>query len=317
VVSTKTFSSAASRPALATIALAAGVLAMSAGLTAAAPPPAPSSTEGAVTARRVVVAADEVTRPITADEAPGLFARAAAVRDALGFRVGSTRGGKHVVDRSHGDEYDAVSETDASGGTLSEVRFGAGGRFEVAVRLDRIGMVDRGITPAKAAVLARKSLASLALAPAGAEAVASDEVQGGWQIHWARTQRGVAVRGDETRVHVRADGSIGSVTSVEHELAPEPARRLARDAAFRVAEARGVSWFAGTESGYRIESATIQWVEPNGLFDPAVPMEGAGPYRLAWVVNVKPTGPAALSVALITLFVDAGTGSVIGGDVVQ
>jgi hypothetical protein len=302
---------------MATIALVAGVLAASAGLATASPPAAPASTDGAPPARRTIAAADMITRQVTADDAPGLFAHAAAVRDALGFPIGSARGGRHVIDRAHGGEYDAVAETDALGGTLAEIRFGAAGRLEVAVRLDGTGPIDRGLTGAKAGALARKGLAALILAPIGAESVSADEVQGGWQVHWARTQRGVAVRGDETRVHVRADGSIGSVTSVEHELAPEPSRRLARDAAFRVVGARGDAWFAGTESGYRIESATIQWVEPNGLYDPAVPMDGTGPYRLAWVVNVRPTGPAALSVALITLFVDAGNGLVIGGDVVQ
>jgi hypothetical protein len=317
-VSKYAFSRSMRRPAIATAVLVAGVLVISAGLAAAAPAEMTSApTEGATGARRVVVPGDLITRPVTAAEAPGLFTRAAAVRDALGFPVGSGRGGRHVVDRAHGDQYDAVAETDASGGMLSEVRFGATGRLEVAVRLDRAGSADRGITGARAAILARRSLAALAQTPAGVEAVASDVVQGGWQVHWVRAQRGVAVRGDETRVHVRADGSIGSVTSVEHELAAEPWQRLGRDAALRVVGAQGDGWFAGTDSGYRIESATVEWVGPNGLFDPTVPMTTSSPYRLAWVVNVRPTGPAALSVAVITVFVDAGDGSVIGGDVVQ
>jgi hypothetical protein len=41
------------------------------------------------------------------------------------------------------------------------------------------------------------------------------------------------------------------------------------------------------------------------------------PYRLSWVVNVKPTGEAADYIRLITLYVDAGDGTVIGGDVVE
>jgi hypothetical protein len=49
------------------------------------------------------------------------------------------------------------------------------------------------------------------------------------------------------------------------------------------------------------------------------PRSGAGdePYRLAWVANVQPSGSIADVVRLITLYVDAGDGTVIGGDVVE
>jgi hypothetical protein len=258
-----------------------------------------------------------IVQPQPADAAADLIGRAATVRDALGFPVGHGRSARHAVDRSRGAEYDAVEETGADGALLAEFRFTPSGRLEHAVRLDVAGPADRRLSGARASTTARMGLAALALMPSGAESVDADAVQGGWQVHWARAQRGVPVRGDEVRVHVRSDGSIGSVAWVEHELAAEPATRMIGSAAAASVRARADGWFAGTDSGCRIGSAVLQWVEPNGLFDPAVPMTDAGPYRLAWVVDVRPTGPAAMSLTLVTVFIDAGDGSVIGGDVIQ
>ena len=76
-------------------------------------------------------------------------------------------------------------------------------------------------------------------------------------------------------------------------------------------------WFAGRNSGHTIQGMDLEWVEPNGAFDPARITDSAQPYRLAWVANVKPTGAAANYVWLMTLYVDAGDGSIIGGDVVE
>jgi hypothetical protein len=254
---------------------------------------------------------------LSAASAQGLLARAANVRDALGFPSGTGRSAVHVTDHALGGDYDAVEETGRDGIMLAEFRFSTSGRLQHAVRLDSTGATDRRLSRARASSIARIGLAALGLAPAGAEVAEADAIQGGWQVHWSRGQRGVAVRGDETRVQVRADGSIGAVAWVEHDLAVEPVRRLTGTAASAVVRSAAAGWFAETESGFRLGTPALEWVEPNGLFDGAVAMSGAGPYRLAWVVDVRPTGPAAMSLTLISVFVDAGDGSVIGGDVVQ
>jgi hypothetical protein len=258
-----------------------------------------------------------VTRPLDAEHAAGLLGKAGAVRDGLGFPVGHGRSVGRVVDRAHGSEYDAVEETAADGAVVAEYRFAPSGRLEHAVRLDASGVPDRRLSGARASITARRALTALALMPAGAEAVTADTIQGGWRVYWQRAQRGIPVRGDEVRVHVRADGSIGSVAWVEHDLAPEPIKRMTGASAAAVVRSAANGWFAETESGARIGSPVLAWVEPNGLFDGSVPMSGTGPYRLAWMVDVRPTGPAALSLGMVTVFVDAGDGSVIGGDVVQ
>jgi len=308
----------ARRPMIGTIVLGAVVFCGQAGSAAAGTSaPATAGALPTVVAGERGASGGVTTQALTAADAPGLFAKAASTRDALGLPSGVAREGRHVIDRNQADEYDAVSELDAAGAPIVEIRFSPSGGLTLAVRLDRGRGAGTGLTASKASAAARRGLAAVGIAPVGAESVDADAVQGGWQIHWDRSQRGIGVRGDETRVHVLADGSIGSVARVDHPLAAEPERRIGSDAARRAVAACADTWFAGTESGYRLDPPALQWIEPNGLFDGSTPMASAAPYRLAWVIDLRPTGPAALSVGLVTVFVDAGDGSLLGGDVVQ
>jgi hypothetical protein len=120
-------------------------------------------------------------------------------------------------------------------------------------------------------------------------------------------QDGFAVRGDETRVHVWQDGRIESVARVEHKLAAAPSRSLGQVDA----------WSSGEDTSYAVQGMDVEWVGPNAMFEPSKVGAAPGPYRLAWVANIKPSGPASEYVRLITLYVDAGNGAVIGGDIVE
>ena len=66
-----------------------------------------------------------------------------------------------------------------------------------------------------------------------------------------------------------------------------------------------------------MQGMDVEWVGPNAMFEPSKVGAAPGPYRLAWVANIKPSGPASEYVRLITLYVDAGNGAVIGGDIVE
>jgi hypothetical protein len=254
---------------------------------------------------------------ITADDNPALFSRADTVRIALGFPAGSRRAAKHVRDQVRASEYDAVENLDSAGRSLDEIEFSATGRLVSAVRLDSPVGVSARVSGSAASASATRILGSVGLAVAGDPQLDANVVEGGWNVQWARTRDGVAVRGDETRVHVRSDGRIGSVSSVEHELAAAPISRVSADAAKQTVTTRCQSWFGSQGSGYRIGAEDLQWVDPNAAFDPAGLTEARSAYRLAWVANVTPTGPAADYLRLITVFVDAGTGAVIGGDIVE
>jgi hypothetical protein len=265
-------------------------------------------------------AVDEPTRFETALDANSeavVLVRAGKTRDALGFPVGARHTIKHVRDGFEQAEYDEVSEVDAAGRLTSVAQFDAQGQLRAAVRLDSGPRAGVNVTREAAIRSAQRSAVAAGLAVDTPSAADVDEANGGWTISWARQQDGVRVRGDETRIHLWSDGRIQSLARVTHDLASPPVRRIGSDQARQVASATVDQWFAGRNSGHTIQGMDLEWVEPNGAFDPARITDSAQPYRLAWVANVKPTGAAANYVWLMTLYVDAGDGSIIGGDVVE
>ena len=258
-----------------------------------------------------------VETPLTADHNPGVFARAGKTRDALGFPAGVNRTGRHVKDGFQKTEYDEVDEVDASGQPVSITEFDASGRLTVAVRLDKPGLKAARVSGDAAGKSAQRALAAAGLTAAGTPKVEASGSSDGWDVSWARASGTVPVRGDETRVRLWSDGRVESVAHVEHSLAPEPARRIDVAAARQVASRTATGWFASRGSGYKLESIDLQWVGPNGAFDPNSTVDTQASYRLAWVANVKPSGAAAEYLRLVTVFIDVEDGSIIGGDVIE
>lgn len=258
-----------------------------------------------------------VQTPLFADQQPLVFAREVNVRDALGFPPGTSRSGKHVKDGFQKSEYDEVAELDKAGRQLSVAQFDGAGNLVAAVRLDMPTGFTVKTTRDGASKAAERALAKVSLTADGQALVDDDPVGGGWNVHWSRTQDGFVVRGDETRVRVWQDGRIQSVAHVEHRLAVAPQTQLTRDAGQRAVSGQLDRWFAGRGFGYAIQGMNLEWVGPNAAFDPAKVGAADEPYRLAWVANVIPSGSIADVVRLLTLYVDAGDGTVIGGDVVE
>ncbi|MGD0248835.1 MAG: hypothetical protein ABSB75_07260 [Candidatus Limnocylindrales bacterium] len=252
-----------------------------------------------------------------ADSSPAVFARAASARDAFGFPAGVKRTGRHVHDGFQRSEYDEVSEVDAAGRSVSTIQLDGDGRVLAAIRFDPDSSEFPKTTSDGAAESAERGLTASGVRPGGQPTTETNSSSGGWDVHWRRTEGGYAVRGDEVRVHVRHDGRIGSVARIEHRLAAAPARRLNQSEARQAVTRQMNAWFSGRGSGYDVQGMDLQWVDANAAFDPSKLGAAPQPYRLAWVANVKPSGPAAESVRLITLYVDAGDGTVIGGDVVE
>jgi hypothetical protein len=254
---------------------------------------------------------------LLANDRPELFARSGSVRDALGFTRGATRSGRHVHDGLQNSDYDEVAEIDSAGHATSLAQFDATGHLVTAVRFDGVPTSVARLTADAAAKTAQRTLASAGMSVSGGARTEANDVSGGWDIHWDRTQSGLKVRGDETSVHVWQDGRLQSVAHVEHSLTPAPAKPLGRADALAVVTRQCDAWFTASGSGYSVQATELQWVGPNAAFDAQKLGAAVEPYRLAWVVNVKPSGVAAESARLVTLFVDAGNGSVIGGDVVE
>jgi hypothetical protein len=254
---------------------------------------------------------------ITADDRPDVFNRAVRARDALGFPVGTKRTGKHVRDSYRPTDYDEVEEVDGAGRTLALTQFDPAGRLISAVRFDQPAASAPKVDRNAATSAAIRGVSASGVAAAGRYEADANPVLGGWDVHWDRSQDGFKVRGDETRVHVRSDGRIQSVAHVEHQLAAAPGQRLGIDDARKVVDGQFDRWFAGRGSGHEVQQMNLEWVAPNAAFDAARLSAPAAPYRLAWVANVKPSGVAADYVSLVTLYVDAGDGTVLGGDVVE
>ena len=254
---------------------------------------------------------------INADDSPDVFRRAASARDAFGFPVGAKRTGKHVHDTYRPTDYDEVEEVDGTGQPLALTQFDPTGRLVAAVRFDRPFATSPKIDRDAATKAATTGLSASGVAVAGQYQADADPVLGGWNVHWDRSQDGFKVRGDETRVHVWPDGRIQSVARVEHPLTAAPAERLGIDDAKKVVNGQFDRWFAGRGSSYAVQQMSLEWVGPNAAFDAAKLSAAPAPYRLAWVANVKPSGVAAGYVSLVTLYVDAANGTILGGDVVE
>jgi hypothetical protein len=297
-------------------AIAAGLAICTGQLTAATLPTTKAESEGpgAVSINQTAT----VEEAFSVADRPDVFIRAGATRDALGFPVGSSRSGRHVHDAIQGTEYDEVAEVDSTGKQIALAQFATDGRLITAVRFDAPPAAGTGsITGDGATKAAQRALAGAGITVAGPAKAEANAVTGGWDVHWARNQGAYAVRGDETRVHVWQDGRVESVAHVEHKLAAAPTSPIAKTDAGNTVSRQCDTWFTRSGSGCSLQGIDLEWVGPNSAFDAGNVVADSAPYRLAWVANVKPTGPAAGSVRLVTLYVDAATGAVIGGDVVE
>ncbi len=254
---------------------------------------------------------------INADDRPDVFRRAASARDALGFPVGSNRTGRHIRDNYRPTEYDEVEEVDRAGQALALTQFDPDGRLVSAVRFDRPSVSSQKVDGDAATKSAIRGVSASGLAVSGQYQAEVNSVLGGWDVHLDRSQDGFRVRGDETRVHVWPDGRVQSIAHVEHQLAPAPGQPLGIEDAKKLVTGQFDRWFAGRNSSYAVQQMNLEWVAPNAAFDPGKLSAAPAPYRLAWVANVKPSGAAADYVALVTVYVDATDGTILGGDVVE
>ncbi len=236
--------------------------------------------------------------------------------------LGTTRGGstrvERVTNRFTATTYDEVTDLDAAGRPIALQRFDRAGRLVAAVRFGlpataRVAIVDSAGAAAAAGRLAR----TLGLGPAGSPAVRRAG-GGDWVVTWPRTVRGVPVRGDGLRVQVWSDSSLHVAIRTERPLADEPSRGLGATDARRLADAHLDAWFSGPDrAGLRLATPALAWVAPNDTFDGSAPDAPAPVLRLAWVVEVRTSGTLAGSLRALELYIDAGDGRLIGGDVLR
>jgi hypothetical protein len=59
------------------------------------------------------------------------------------------------------------------------------------------------------------------------------------------------------------------------------------------------------------------WVAPNGAFDPSASDAPAETLRLAWIVGFDVAGALVERIRSIEVWIDAGDGTLLGGDVAE
>ena len=299
--------------------LAGGMVAAALAVTAGSLTAAGSINTGPAAPAIAAPATQTATRetPLYIADHPALFARAVTDRNAFGFPVGATRTARHVKDGIQGIEYDEVTEVDQAGHPMSIAQFAADGRLLDAMRLDSPSSTSTTVSSSVATKTALHALTASGFGVAGQPTADADQSAGGWDLTWTRYQAGYPVRGDGPRVHVSQDGHIESVATVQHKTGVAPTRLLTRANAQTLASKQWSSWFGTSGTGYGVQSLDVEWVGPNDTFDATRSGVTSEPYRLAWVASLKPSGATSDYLYLVTLYVDAGSGAVIGGDIVE
>ena len=251
-------------------------------------------------------------------EAAVQIERAVQTGRRLGLPQPARRTVERVEDRRGQATFDEVTEIDAQGQATALLRYAPDGGLLAAVHLG--WQPDRGKAVSAEADAVRLALAvarSAGFEPAG-QAVPPSRGANGWSVGWDRVVDGVPVPGDGIRVQLQADGSFHGFTRAEHPLAPAPdavlAAEIAQEAVGRLLD----RWIPAASRGdVRIDGVALAWVAPNDTFEPSLPDAPADVRRLAWVVRVRSTGAFADVLRGLEVAIDAGDGSLLGGDVLR
>jgi hypothetical protein len=244
--------------------------------------------------------------------------RATAHGRVIGLPAAAKRTVDRVVDRRGHRTFDEVTDLDERGRPVAVLRYTVDGRLLAATRLGwRPGTGRALATPADAVRSADRLARSLGIVPAGTP-VANGRGANGWSVRWQRVLDGVPVAGDGLRVQLWPDGSFHGLASAEHALAERPSTTISAVTAQGLVGGLLDRWIPAAHRGeIRIVGASLAWVAPNDTFEPARPDAPAEIRRLAWVVSVRSSGTLAQSLRALEVSIDAGDGSLLGGDVLR
>ena len=243
------------------------------------------------------------------------LARAAQVRNSLGFPSGASRTDKVVHDGVRKIDLDETDELDSQGKTVSLTQFDPNGAFVSAIRFDLPPQSTTAVNSSSASVSARAAAANLGLESVGPTRAFGDPADGGWVVQWDRVEQGFPVRGDGTLVRLWSDGRVASVSKVDHALTTRPSVVIGAGQARQQATLVLAQFAAkANRADFSIQPADLEWVSPNTIFDKSKPYFEDPTMRLAWVVIVNTSGATSGYLTQLTFFFDAGDGTLIGGD---
>jgi len=243
-------------------------------------------------------------------------ARGHAVLTALGV-AGARETVERLNDRFDHRTYDEVTSLDSRGRPVAITRLDLDGSVGMAVALGWHRVGGAAVDGPGAVARANASALAAGLSPHGRPDVRASAGAGGWVVSWQRLVGDVPVRGDGLRILLFADGTFHGLTRTERPLAAVPARILDRDAV-RVLAERAVASRAGSRAGdLRVAAVELAWLAPNARPDGTTLDAPDETLRLAWVVRFEATGSLADALRTVEVWLDAGDGHSLGGDVIE
>ena len=304
--------------------LGAGVVLAGASVTAVlggSPGAAPAASAEAVASAAEPFRAGEqgvIEAPLASVAAAAQTDRASRTGTILGLPAAARRSATRVTDRFGGRTYDEIAEYDAGNRLVSLQRFDMDGRLLAAVRFGLRGDGGPALDGAAARVRAERVATTLGLEPASVPRVVAVPSNAGWTVAWDRRVGGVPVPGDGLRIQLWSDGSVHGLARLERTLAPRPSAVLAESRARSIVLAQLDGWFRGDgRRDVALTGLSLAWVAPNDTFAPAAPDAPSATLRLAWVARATTRGALAENLRALEVYIDAGDGGVIGGDILR
>lgn len=273
---------------------------------------------GPGSAADLFVAGGRSTRPVAApaDHLARAESRARALTAALGI-PGASHRATRLDDKFEHRTYDEVTSFDGRGREVALSRFELDGTVAMAVGLGWRPGTGRAVDAVGAARSAVAVARAAGLAVSGQPSVRASAGSGGWSLAWTRRVDGAPVRGDGVRVMLWPDGTFHGLTRSDRPLAAAPARTINAAQARSAAESLAADLFGRSIADMRIVSVERAWLAPNDTFEPAAPDAPAATLRLAWIVRFEAHGALAERLRLVELWIDIGSGNLLGGDLVE
>jgi hypothetical protein len=133
-----------------------------------------------------------------------------------------------------------------------------------------------------------------------------------WRVSWPRLIEGIAAPGEGLTLWVYPGGRLAAMRRIETPAASAPLLRIAPDRAKRAARAWAAG--AGIPDGILTVAATppLAWVAPDDFASRGGAEATEARLYLAYTVQLTVRPPGG-DVREVLLFVDAGSGAVIGG----
>ena len=223
---------------------------------------------------------------------------------------------ERFADRFEHRTYDEVTSLDARGREVAITRLELDGSVAMALTLGWHPAGGRALDGPSATNRADALARAAGHAPAGRPDVRRSAGAGGWSVSWQRTVAGALVRGDGLRITLWSDGTFHGLTRTQRSLAAAPGRQItggeARTAATAIVAARA----GGSAGDLRVVAVERVWIAPNDSFGGRRLDAPAETLRLAWAVRFDATGALAERVRSVEVWLDAGDGSVLGGDAI-